>query len=364
MTADHRAERRADLLALLDAEALDGLIVTHPANIRYLTGFTGTAAIAVVSSCDTLFVTDSRYKTQAELEVGAVARLEVATGELWSHLWQLLGQNCGLKTLGFESQAVSVCDAERLASAESSFQLRPLQDLVESLRSCKHADEVAAIREAAGLAGAAFEATLGSVRPGSREIDIAVKLESELRLRGSDWFPFQTIVASGPRSALPHARTSQRVIESGDLLLLDFGAQVDGYCADITRTVVVGRAADERQRAIYEVVREAQQQARGKIQAGMTGRDADSLARSIIEAHGFGDAFGHSLGHGLGLEVHEAPRVSKTNDSALPAGAVVTVEPGIYLAGWGGVRIEDDVYLGPNGAELLSDGATELQQIK
>ena len=170
-------------------------------------------------------------------------------------------------------------------------------------------------------------------------------------------------MASGPRAALPHARTSTRAIGAGDLLLLDFGAQVDGYCADLTRTVVVGGRADERQRTVYELVRAAQRRALDHLRAGMTGREGDALARDVIATRGFGDAFGHSLGHGLGLEVHEAPRLAPTAEAALPLHAVVTVEPGVYLPGWGGVRLEDDVHLGPDGAEVLSDGRTELLEL-
>jgi Xaa-Pro aminopeptidase len=200
------------------------------------------------------------------------------------------------------------------------------------------------------------------VRVGERELDVAARLEEALRRRGSEWHPFQTIVASGPRSALPHARTSQRRIAAGEWLLLDFGAQVDGYCADLTRTVAIGRA-DERQREIYELVRTAQERACLQVRAGMSGREADALARDLLTARGYGDAFGHSLGHGLGLEVHEGPRLAPTVDTPLPAGAVVTVEPGIYLPGWGGVRLEDDVYLGADGPELLSDGRTGLIEL-
>ena len=171
-------------------------------------------------------------------------------------------------------------------------------------------------------------------------------------------------MASGPRSALPHARTSNREVTSGDWLLLDFGAQVDGYCADVTRTVVVGRPADERQETVYQIVRDAQIAARQIVHAGMTGKEADGVARSLITRRGFGEAFGHSLGHGLGLEVHEAPRVSKANEDVLPEKAVVTIEPGLYFPGWGGVRIEDDVVLTSDGTELLSDGKTELRELR
>jgi len=213
------------------------------------------------------------------------------------------------------------------------------------------------------LAGEALAGTLRHVRPGLTELEIAGLLEGALRRLGSEGHPFPTIVASGPRTALPHARSSRRTVAAGDWLLLDFGAQVDGYCADITRTVVVGARATERQRSLYALVEEAQRRARAGVRAGMAGREADALARDLIAARGFGDAFGHSLGHGIGLEVHEAPRLAKTNADLLPVGAVVTIEPGVYLAGQGGVRIEDDVHLAAAGPELLSDGRSELVEL-
>jgi len=265
--------------------------------------------------------------------------------------------------VGFEAHAISARQGARFTQPEAPCRFEPAPELVERLRMRKHPSEVDAIRRAAALATSALAAILPGVRTGQTERDVAVVLEAELRRRGSEWHPFPTIVASGPRAALPHARTGDRVIEVGDLLLLDFGSQLDGYCADITRTVVVGRPADDRQRLIYQLVREAQLAARTGIRAGMTGRDADALARSMIEARGFGDAFGHSLGHGLGLEVHEGPRVSKANADPLPADAVVTIEPGVYLPGWGGVRIEDDVYLGAAGPQVLSDGETQLLEL-
>jgi Xaa-Pro aminopeptidase len=263
--------------------------------------------------------------------------------------------------LGIEASAVTVRDAERI-SERTRGRVVPTTELVESLRVEKDVEEVDAIRAAADLAHAALAEVLPTVRAGERELDVAARLEAALRRRGSEWHPFQTIVASGPRSALPHARTTAREIARGEWLLLDFGAQVDGYCADLTRTVAVGRA-DERQREVYEIVRAAQRRARDGLRVGMTGREADALAREPIAARGYGDAFGHSLGHALGLEVHEAPRLAATADAPLPCGAVVTVEPGIYLPGWGGVRLEDDVYLGPEGPELLSDGRTELIEL-
>ena len=222
---------------------------------------------------------------------------------------------------------------------------------------------MSALRAAAELAQAALAEVLPTIREGETEFEVAARLEAALRRRKSEWHPFQTIVASGPRSALPHARTSDRAIGTGDWLLLDFGAQVDGYCADLTRTVVVGARADERQRTVYDLVQQAQRRALDHLHAGMTGREADALAREVIARQGYGDAFGHSLGHGLGLEVHEAPRLAMTAEGLLAAGMVVTVEPGIYLPGWGGVRLEDDVHLTHVGPELLSDNRVELLEL-
>lgn len=365
MAPDRRRARQEALVRALEADALDGLLVASRANIRYLTGFSGSAALVVVTRADVLLVTDFRYDEQARAEAGAVARVEVESTSVWDRFFKELATLGPLGELGYEAHALSVHDARRFADAGKAWRWRPTTELVERLRATKDEGEIAAIRSAARLAGEALGETLGQVRPGMTELAIAGTLEGALRRLGSEGHPFPTIVASGPRSALPHARSSARPVAAGDWLLVDFGAQVDGYCADITRTVVVGARANERQRALYGVVQEAQRRARCGVRAGMSGRDADALAREPIAAKGFGDAFGHSLGHGLGLEVHESPRLSRTNPDPLPAGAVVTIEPGVYLAGEGGVRIEDDVYLTPDGrgAELLSDGLTDLVEL-
>jgi Xaa-Pro aminopeptidase len=359
--ADRREERQAALRVALDNEGLDALLVTHLPNIRYLTGFTGSAAVLLVRPQDSTLITDFRYAVQAPDEAGSVARVEIDQKSVWERLGRVLTA-AAVGTLGVESQALTVRDAERVAGLTRA-RLVPVTDLVERLRAVKSPEEVAAIRAAAALAQDALAEVVPTVRPGQRELDVGAALESALRRRGSEWHPFPTIVASGPRAALPHARTSARAIAAGEWLLLDFGAQVDGYCADLTRTVIVGGRADERQRTIYELVRTAQRRALEHLRAGMTGREGDALAREVIAARGFGDAFGHSLGHGLGLEVHEAPRLAATAEEVLPLHAVVTVEPGVYLPGWGGVRLEDDVHLGPDGAEVLSDGRTELVEL-
>ena len=350
---------------MLEAEGLDALLVTSRPNIRYLTGFSGSAGLALATRSTLLVLTDFRYDEQARQESGGVARVEIEATSVWDRLFKelpTLGGSIGV--IGFEAHSVTVKDAERFASpAATAWRWKPAGELVERLRVRKDAGEVAAIRSAAMLAAEALGETLASVRPGQTELEIAARLEAALRRRGSEAHPFPTIVASGPRSALPHAHTSSRTVAAGEWLLLDFGAVVDGYCADVTRTVVVGARADESQRALYALVRDAQLRAREGVRAGMTGRDADALAREPIEARGFGAAFGHSTGHGVGLEVHEAPRLARTSADPLPENAVVTIEPGVYVAGRGGVRIEDDVHLSADGPVLLTDGCTDLMEL-
>jgi len=358
---DRRVERQAALRSALEGEGLDALLVTHLPNIRYLTGFTGSAALLLVRHDATVLITDFRYAVQAPSEAGAAATVEVDQKSVWERFGRLLA-DAPSDSLGIEAHALTVRDAERVGGLARG-RVVPTVDLVEQLRAVKSPEEVESIRAAATLAQGALAEVLPGLRPGQSEREVGAALEAALRRRGSEWHPFPTIVASGPRSALPHARTSARIIETGEWLLLDFGAQVDGYCADLTRTVIVGGRADERQRTVYELVRSAQRRALEHLLAGMTGREGDALAREVIAARGFGDAFGHSLGHGLGLEVHEAPRLAPTAEQVIPEHAVVTVEPGVYLPGWGGVRLEDDVHLGPQGADILSDGRTELMEL-
>lgn len=361
MPVDRRIERQTGLRRTLEAEGLDGLVITHLPNIRYLTGFTGSAALLLVRNDATVLVSDFRYATQAPAEVGGSAVVEIDQRSVWDRLGRVLHDG-GIERLGIEAHIMSVKDADRLSGLTSA-RLVPATELVERQREVKSPEEIAAVRAAAELAQEALAEVLPRIRVSQTELEIGSDLERALRRRGSQWHPFPTIVASGERSALPHARTSPRPVEAGDLLLVDFGAQVDGYCADLTRTMVVGARADERQRLIHGVVQSAQRRAIEYLRPGMTGREGDALAREVITTRGLGDAFGHSLGHGLGLEVHEAPRLSPSSDAALPLHAVVTVEPGIYFPGWGGIRLEDDVHLGPAGAEWLSDGRTDLLEL-
>jgi len=341
---------------------IDGLMVTSLPNIRYLTGFSGTSALLLVTQAETWLVTDFRYETQIADEVGELAQVRIEPESLWNGLWDTLQRLQSVEVVGFESANLVHRDFQRLLNDGSRWQWRPQLNLVEDLRESKDEDEVALITEAARIATSALASILPHIQPGLTELQIAGILEKALRDEGSEEAPFPPIVASGPRAALPHARASTRQVARGEFLLIDFGAQYRGYCSDVTRTLIVGTPTSE-QREFYEVVRDANHIASHSIRAGMTGMAADALARSYIERQGHGAGFGHSLGHGLGLEVHEAPRLARTVEGALKQGAVVTVEPGIYRPGWGGVRIEDDVHLSAEGPQILTHFSRELIEV-
>jgi Xaa-Pro aminopeptidase len=361
VTTDYRPARIVALRRALTAQHVDALLVSSLPNMRYLTGFSGSAGMLVVTMTDAVFITDFRYQTQVVDEV-ASARVVIEPQSLWNRLWSVLPELSGVERIGFESAHLLHRDFQRILESGTRWQWRPTSDLVENLRERKDAGEIAKIRAAADIATRALKRTLAQVRAGMTEVAIAGVLEHSLRDEGSEGFPFETIAAAGARSALPHARASKNAVREGDFLLLDFGAYYSGYCSDITRTVVVGRATGE-QREAYEVVRSAQTLAASGLAAGMAGKDADAIARSYIERSGWGEEFGHSLGHGIGLEVHEAPRLSKTAEAPLQAGSVVTVEPGVYRPGWGGVRIEDDVLVGEGGPEVLTHFSRDLIEI-
>ncbi|MEP7346704.1 MAG: aminopeptidase P family protein [Gemmatimonadaceae bacterium] len=360
--ADARGQRVAALRAVIAAAHLDGLLIASLPNIRYLTGFTGSNALFFLSESDALLLTDFRYQTQVSDEVGDFARVKIESSSLWAGLWSALPGVARVEIAGFESSHLLHRDFERLLDQGRRWRWRPTIDLVEGLRERKDEIELAAIRQASEIGAAALTRTLHGVRVGMTELDVCGLLEQSLRCCGSEAHPFPPIVASGPRSALPHARASTRAIALGDFLLLDFGATFRGYCSDITRTVVLGRSS-ERQREVYAAVLLANERARLGVRAEMRGCDADALARTVLEGAGLGEAFGHSLGHGIGLEVHEAPRLSRVAETMLPSGAVVTIEPGAYVPDWGGVRIEDDIVLREGEAELLTHIPRELIEL-
>ncbi len=343
------------LRELLEESGLDGLLVTQPYNIRYLTGFTGGEGWLVVTQERALFATDSRYFEQVEREAPDVelVRLQSPIKESLIKFFESIPA----KRLGFEADHMTVGFFNRFISGEHSHEWVPTSGMVLSLRAVKEPKEVEAIRAAIRVAEDAFKASVPRVVPGkTTERELAWWLEKEMRERGAEKLAFDTIVAAGPNGAMAHAVPASAPISPGVPVVIDMGAQVDGYCSDFTRTVCWGKPEDpERFWEVYNTVLEAQENAIAKLRPGMNGREGDALARDVIARAGYGGAFGHSLGHGVGLQVHELPRLSASaDDSPLEPGMVVTVEPGIYLRGWGGVRIEDMGLVTEHGLELLT----------
>ena len=347
-------DRAREYLATSGTEAL---LLLKTENRRYVTGFAGTAGLALVTPAEALLAVDFRYEEQAAAEAPDWTVLRGRRDPLGALAGAISGRSP--RTIGFEAEFVPYAQVLRLREKLAPAELVPLNS-VDRLRWVKDAEELAAISHAVQIADQAFAHMLAVLRPGLSERAAGVELESFMRRVGADRIAFDSVVASGPRSALPHGRATDRVMARGEFVTLDFGAQCGGYCSDCTRTVVLG-SADDRQRRVYQVVLDAQRRALGMIRPGVPCRSVDEAARSVIAAAGFGEAFGHSLGHGLGLEVHEGPRLSPLEDAVLSPGMVVTVEPGIYLSGWGGVRTEDDVEITPDGCRILTRAPTELQ---
>ncbi|GAA1833207.1 Xaa-Pro peptidase family protein [Pseudonocardia ailaonensis] len=355
------AARRDALRALLRKADLDGLLVTDLVNVRYLTGFTGSNAALLLSAVDdaaSRFGTDGRYTSQAATEVPdlppvierstAVALASRATGRI-----------------GFESDAVTVDAHAALVSAAEGATLERAPGLVQRLRVIKDDTELAALRRACAVADTALTDLIaeGGIRPGRTEREVALDLETRMRALGADGPSFESIVAAGAHSAIPHHSPTEAVLQAGDLLKLDFGALVAGYHSDMTRTLVLGPPADW-QRELYELVHAAQAAGVEAVAAGTATSAVDAASRDVIADAGRGPEFVHGLGHGVGLEIHEAPALSATSADVLAAGMAVTVEPGVYLAGLGGVRIEDTLVVrGAGPAELLTGFPKELQEV-
>ncbi|MET3684300.1 Xaa-Pro aminopeptidase [Alkalibacillus flavidus] len=335
---------------------LDGLLITNGQNRRYMTGFTGTAGVVLVSLEQAVFITDFRYTIQAKEQVVGYELVE-HSGPIHSEVANQVKQ-LGIDRLGFEKNDVTYHTYDVYNQAlEAEFV--PVEGLVEKLRLYKTESEIQILREAAQIADAAFDYIQTIIKPGVREIDVSNELEFFMRKQGAVSSSFDIIVASGYRAALPHGVASDKEIHSGELVTLDFGALYKGYCSDMTRTVAVGPISDEL-KSIYNTVLEAQKRGMDGLKAGITGKEADALTRDYIKEQGYGEYFGHSTGHGLGMDVHEAPSLSFRNENALEPGMVVTVEPGIYVPNVGGCRIEDDAVITENGHERLTFSTKEL----
>ena len=334
-------------------------LVSSQFNVRYLSGFTGDTGWLVVDAGAASLITDFRFEEQASRELFHGVGSVIDKRDVLTAVCDVLAAVDG--GIGFEAGALTFASYDKLTGAVRA-ELVPVTGLVESHRKVKDDKEIAALSRACAASDAVLDEIVSEIRPGLTEIDLAARIDYLLRRRSTDVPPFKTIVASGPNSSLPHATPSSRKIGKGDLVKMDFGASVDGYCSDLTRTVVMGRASD-RQREVYGVVLEAQLKAEAGIRAGLKGSEADSLARQHIESQGYGENFGHSLGHGVGLEIHEEPRLSQKNEDPLEKGMVTTVEPGIYIQGWGGVRIEDMVVVEEGGCRVLTQAKKQLMEI-
>ena len=345
-------ERRAAVRERTAAADLNALIVLDLHDIRYLTGFTGSAGVLIVlADGSDVFFTDFRYQTQVAAEVDPAIDVRIENEGLLKASCEFLA-GLGVSRVGFEREQLTYRAWAEWSEREAPA-LVPVEEWIEELRMVKSAPEIAAIRKACDIADETFARILEELRPGVTERELAARLDLELSARGAEGPSFETIVAFGERAALPHARPGRRALRRADVILFDFGAVADGYVSDITRTVAYGEPAAEMREA-YGIVLEAQAAAIGGIRAGMTGPEADRLAREVIEAAGHGPRFGHSLGHGIGLEVHEAPRLGRRSEDRLESGMTVTIEPGVYLEGIGGVRIEDDALVTDDGVELLT----------
>jgi Xaa-Pro aminopeptidase len=341
----------------------DALLVTRLVNIRYLTGFTGSAALLLVRPDELVFVTDGRYRDQSALELAAAGiEAAISVGLTGARQRELVQEAAaGVARLGLEAGAVTWAqqrrfDGEWFPDAE----LVPTEGMVEELRKVKDPGEVERMAAAATIADAALARVRHRLAEAPTEAEFALELDFEMRRGGASAPSFETIVASGPNGAKPHHRPSDRRIGSGELVVVDFGATVDGYCSDMTRTLCVGEPATATARRMVDVVADSQQAGVRAVRAGAEGKAVDEVCRAVIADAGWADAFLHSTGHGVGLEVHEDPRVASTSTDTLRAGHVVTVEPGVYLAEHGGVRIEDTVVVTDEGCAVLTNATKEL----
>jgi Xaa-Pro aminopeptidase len=348
-------KRLKNLRAKLAGKGFDAILVTQSENRRYLSGFHGTAGYLIISQKKAILATDFRYTEQAATEAPDFEIMRI-TGNL-ADWFPGLAQDLAVKTLGFEGGDVTYDLHSRLRDVlrkkRVTLKLVAVNNIVETLRAVKEPGEIELIRKASALTDAAFELVEKKIKAGMTERQIAWELEKALRETGSQSLPFEIIVGSGPNAALPHAKPSDRRIRAGETIVIDMGGKVSGYGSDLTRTVCAGKA-NAKLKKIYNTVLEAQSAAIKQIRPGMTGKEADAIAREVIKKAGYGEAFGHSLGHGVGLAEHELPFLSPNSEEKLTEGMVFTVEPGIYLTGWGGVRIEDTVVMEKGKVKLIT----------
>ena len=343
------------------AEAkIDGFMITQPENRRYLSGFTGSNGVLIITADKQMLATDSRYYLQVQEQCPEWELLEVGYDFAGSMLELLRGAGLGARRVGFEAGDVSVATLHTWERALlGRLVLVHTEGFVEDLRMQKDDDEIASIKKAVALTDAAFAHITGWIKPGMTEKEVAWELESFMRTGGAEALSFDSIVAGGPNSAKNHAVPSDRPLQAGEPVILDFGCIVDGYCSDMTRTICLGEPADDQYLKIWNIVLEAQEAALQGVKGGATGAEIDKLARDVINNAGYKENFGHGLGHGVGLAIHETPRYSFTYPHQVPTRAAMTIEPGIYIPDWGGVRLEDLGIVLDDGIDILSQSPKE-----
>jgi Xaa-Pro aminopeptidase len=353
MTANNRLQKLRQKFA---EKEIDGILISQPDNRYYLSGFKGSAGFLLITPAQQILATDFRYTEQAMAQAPDYNVFQI-TGSIREWLPRLTGE-LNLKRLGFESEHVTFSLFQELSSILSkehpSSCLVPVSSLVESIRAVKEPQEIEFITQAVQISDDAYKYIEETIDTGITEKELAWEIEKYIRDQGFDSLPFEIIVASGPNSAMPHARPTSRAVKSSDALVIDMGATANSYTSDLTRTICLGKRGNKTFKKIYDTVLKAQLNAINQIKAGMTGAEADSLARTIIAEAGHGNAFGHGLGHGIGLVTHEQPRLGPNSSDILVDGMVFSIEPGIYISGWGGVRIEDTVVMSNGKVEVLS----------
>ena len=352
-------KKRIDLLRdKMIQENIPALLITNAYNLRYMTGFTGTSGSAIITMDKAYFITDFRYVNQANLQCVGYEIIK-HEGDMFLTASELVHHD-HISLIAFDDHHLTFAQYCHLEEVMGEVELRPLNGMIESLREVKDKDEIATIQEACRIADSAFAHILEYIKPGMTEIEVANELDFYMRRQGASGLSFDTIVASGVRSSLPHGVASDKVIEKGDFITLDFGCYYNGYVSDMTRTISLGNPRYDVLKEIYQIVLDAHLAVEKAAKPGMTGKALDAVARDYITEQGYGEYFGHSTGHGIGLEVHESPMISKMNEVPLVVGNTITDEPGIYLPEIGGVRIENDLLITENGCESFTTSPREL----
>ena len=357
MTKNATENRLKNLRSQMAQKKLDAVLVTKRENYMYLSGFTGTSAFLVITGDEAVLVTDFRYTEQAQRQA-PVYEVSTYAGSVIKGLNDVI-ESRNIHTLGFEDTSLTVDKYNEYKEKLEIKEMAPLGGMFEELRLIKDEEELQLIKKAVKIADDTFEHVLKLIKPGIAEVELAAEMEYFMRRQGASGTSFQSIVASGKRSSMPHGVASEKKLEMGDTITLDFGALYNGYCSDMTRTVFLGKP-DEELKKIYKIVLEAQLAGSAGVKTGLSGKDIDMIARELIAKAGYGDKFGHGLGHGVGLEIHEEPRLSMTGLRIMKNGMVVTVEPGIYVDGLGGVRIEDMLVVNDDKPLVLTASTKEM----